>query len=1076
MSAATHELFKPRVLRPYLEAQNPDLLQKRWEAFQAYQAKADAIRGLKEEAYQDGFLRDLFVAALGHTLQPDEGYDLVREAKNTHDAKKADAAILADGQIVGLIELKDTRTRDFDRPRTRGGKSPVEQLFGYLVSHDRARYGILSNFETLRFYIDKSSEYVQFDLFTMGRERFALLHLLLSRESIASSLPMRLKTESEAAEREITRKLYDDYSAFRRYLFDDLRRRNPERDPRRLLRLTQKLVDRIVFILFAEDTGLLRKHTIREIREEFHRQKFTDFSLYDIYKFYFQAIAEGDDRLEIPRYDGGLFAEDPELDSLVIGDEALDMRAQKLSDYDFASDVTVDILGHIFEHSLSDLEEMNAALRGEEYDADAGKRKKEGVFYTPEWVTRYILERTLGDLCERKRAELGIDTQIDAPADPKRLKAAEKATLQNLRAYRDWLKDLKICDPACGSGAFLNQALRFLVAEHERLRHDIARFGDLTAYEEIEKEILERNLYGVDINEEACEIARLSLWLSTARPGRPLTRLSGTIRSGDSLVDDPAVSDRAFDWRGAFPEVFASGGFDVVVGNPPYVRQERLDPALKAWLKERYAVWHGSADLYVFFVERGIELLNEHGKFGFIFPNKWMRASYGRPLRRWLATQPLEEIVDFGDLPVFEEATTYPMILTLDAARRDPLFGVCEVESLDFGDLRDYVAAHGHATDRRDLDEAGWNLAPVEVQRLLDKLRTNAVPLGEYVGKEIYYGIKTGLNDAFVIDRATRDRLVAEDPASAEIIKPFLAGRDIKRYETPEAEKFLILFRKGWTRETSGYDDEARAWAWLREHYPAICRWLEPFEAKARKRYDKGEFWWELRACEYYDKFEEPKILYAEISQSGNFTLDFQKNYSDTTSYIIPIASKELLGILNSKLFVFVFSYISSEIRGGFLRWKRQYMERMPIPKSLGKILSDTQSRSDFDEYSTNPDESNEDAQAIARDVEAILQHSADLQRNRRRFADYCRHALQIQPLPRKLETPERLDFDTMLGELKKRKAPVTDPQVFAALQDFHRQMSEVAQAIALLERRIDRAVYRLYGLNEAEIKLIEEG
>ncbi|WP_456433921.1 Eco57I restriction-modification methylase domain-containing protein [Nitratifractor sp.] len=1072
MSAATHELFKPRVLRPYLEAQNPDLLQKRWEAFQAYQAKADAIRGLKEEAYQDGFLRDLFVAALGHTLQPDEGYDLVREAKNTHDAKKADAAILADGQIVGLIELKDTRTRDFDRPRTRGGKSPVEQLFGYLVSHDRARYGILSNFETLRFYIDKSSEYVQFDLFTMGRERFALLHLLLSRESIASSLPMRLKTESEAAEREITRKLYDDYSAFRRYLFDDLRRRNPERDPRRLLRLTQKLVDRIVFILFAEDTGLLRKHTIREIREEFHRQKFTDFSLYDIYKFYFQAIAEGDDRLEIPRYDGGLFAEDPELDSLVIGDEALDMRAQKLSDYDFASDVTVDILGHIFEHSLSDLEEMNAALRGEEYDADAGKRKKEGVFYTPEWVTRYILERTLGDLCERKRAELGIDTQIDAPADPKRLKAAEKATLQNLRAYRDWLKDLKICDPACGSGAFLNQALRFLVAEHERLRHDIARFGDLTAYEEIEKEILERNLYGVDINEEACEIARLSLWLSTARPGRPLTRLSGTIRSGDSLVDDPAVSDRAFDWRGAFPEVFASGGFDVVVGNPPYVRQERLDPALKAWLKERYAVWHGSADLYVFFVERGIELLNEHGKFGFIFPNKWMRASYGRPLRRWLATQPLEEIVDFGDLPVFEEATTYPMILVLDAARRDPLFGVCEVESLDFGDLRDYVAAHGHATDRRDLDEAGWNLAPVEVQRLLRKLRESGTPLGEYVNKEIYRGVLTGLNDAFVIDRATRDRLVAEDPASAGIIKPFLAGRDIKRYETPEAEKFLIFTRRGIDID----------------RYPAIKRHLEQFKERLmpKPKDHKGPWpgrkagnyqWYEIQdTIAYYEKFEKPKILYPDISQFGNFTIDFQGNYSSNTTYIIPVASKELLGILNSQLFTFVFSYLSSEIRGGFLRWIRQYMEQMPIPKSLGKILSNTQSNSDFDEYSTNSDESNEDAQAIARDVEAILQHSAALQRTRRRFADYCRHALQIQPLPRKLETPERLDFDTLLGELKKRKAPVTDPQVFAALQDFHRQMSEAAQAIALLERRIDRAVYRLYGLNEAEIKLIEEG
>ena len=395
------------------------------------------------------------------------------------------------------------------------------------------------------------------------------------------------------------------------------------------------------------------------------------------------------------------------------------------------------------------------------------------------------------------------------------------------------------------------------------------------------------------------------------------------------------------------------------------------------------------------------------------------------------------------------------MILTLDAARRDPLFGVCEVESLDFGDLRDYVAVHGHATDRHDLDEAGWNLAPVEVQRLLDKLRTNAVPLGEYVGKEIYYGIKTGLNDAFVIDRATRDRLVVEDPASAEIIKPFLAGRDIKRYETPEAEKFLILFRKGWTRETSGYDDEARAWAWLREHYPAICRWLEPFEAKARKRYDKGEFWWELRACEYYDKFEEPKIFYPDISLLPSFMFDNEGFYAANTAYFISSGNLALLGILNSSVTEFFLRYESNSIRGGYIRYFTQSVSKIPLPPQI---------------------ESSADTEAIARDVEAILQHSADLQRNRRRFADYCRHALQIQPLPRKLETPERLDFDTMLGELKKRKAPVTDPRVFAAVQDFHREMSETADAIALLERRIDRAVYRLYGLNEAEIKLIEEG
>lgn len=1043
------ELFKARTLQPYLDRQLQEFPEERYRAFQAYQAKADAVRKLKEEAYQDGFLRDLFVAALGHALEPDENYDLIREAKNTQNAQKADAALLIDGTIVGLVELKDTRTRDFDRPRSRGGKSPVEQLFGYMVSHDDARYGILSNFEKLRFYIDKSTEYLEFDLFAMGREGFALLHLLLSRESLEEGLPLRLKSESENAEREITRTLYEDYTAFRTSLFDDIRRRNPDHDPRELLRLTQKLVDRIVFILFAEDTGLLRKNTIREIREEFHRQKFTDFSLYDIYTFYFNAISEGDERLDIPRYDGGLFARDERLEGLEIGDDVLDMQAQKLSDYDFASDVTVDILGHIFEHSLSDLEEMNARLRGEEYDADKGRRKNEGVFYTPEWVTRYIVERTLGSLCRSRRAELAIDTQIEAPRNPRRLTAEETRTLENLRRYRDWLKGLKICDPACGSGAFLNQALRFLVAEHESLQRDIARFGDLTAYEEIEREILERNLYGVDINEEACEIARLSLWLATARPGRPLTRLSNTIRSGDSLIDDPALSERAFDWEAAFPEVFEQRGFDVVIGNPPYVRQERLDPRVKAWLKTRYATWHGSADLYVFFVEKGITLLGPHGRFAYIFPNKWMRAAYGAPLRRWLSERPIAEVVDFGDLPVFEEATTYPMILTVDRDHDSPLFTACEVSSLDFGNLSDLVAARGHRTDRRRLGAEGWSLAPVEVQNLMARLSDLGTPLGEYVKGEIYRGVLTGLNEAFVIDESTRRELIARDPRSAEILRPFLAGRDIKRYETPGAEKYIIFTRRGIDIDL----------------YPAIKSHLEQFKERLmpKPKDFKGKWpgrkagnyqWYEIQdTVAYYKKFEEPKIIVPAIANRASYCFDNAGNYSNDKTSIISTDDLALLGILNSKLVDFYLKQIASTKQNDYFEYKPMYIEQLPITD-----FKDKKTRSEFESL-----------------VSEIIEITSKLQSTRQTFLDYCRHALGVEKLPKKLETPERLDLDTLLAELKKRKVDTRDASVFASLRDFHDRLTRLAETIRTLDGRIDREVYALYGLSPEEIALVEK-
>jgi len=226
-----------------------------------------------------------------------------------------------------------------------------------------------------------------------------------------------------------------------------------------------------------------------------------------------------------------------------------------------------------------------------------------------------------------------------------------------------------------------------------------------------------------------------------------------------------------------------------VIGNPPYVRQEGLGE-LKDYLSRHYRVYHGVADLYAYFIEKGVSLLRPAGLFSYIVANKWMRANYGGPLRRWLKEQHIEEIVDFGDLPVFTKATTYPCILRI--AKEDPeeSFSACQVKTLVFSSLEEYVREHSYAVRQQELDESGWSLAEEKKQKLLAKLKAAGVPLGEYVGGKIYYGIKTGLNEAFVIDEATRARLIAEDARSAELIKPFLAGRDIKRYEQPRSGSF----------------------------------------------------------------------------------------------------------------------------------------------------------------------------------------------------------------------------------------------------------------------------------------------
>jgi type I restriction-modification system DNA methylase subunit len=326
----------------------------------------------------------------------------------------------------------------------------------------------------------------------------------------------------------------------------------------------------------------------------------------------------------------------------------------------------------------------------------------------------------------------------------------------------------------------------------------------------------------------------------------------------------------------------SKGGFDVVIGNPPYIRQEMLGE-FKEYFQKHYEVYHGVADLYAYFIERGISLLKNGGLFSYIVANKWMRANYGEPLRRWLKTQHIEEIIDFGDLPVFEKATTYPCIIRIrkypqdvipaSGARREsfrnpplsPLtlrgdergvtgrarmtkgltISVTQVKTLNFIDLSDYVSENSFPVMRASLDDKGWALVDEQSQTLLNKLQKIGIPLGEYVKGKIFRGVLTGLNEAFVIDKKTRDRLIAEDPKSAELIKPFLIGRDIKRYVQPQSDRYLILIPKGWTHKLMGHSreggnpgttgfriksgmTETGAWRWFSESYPAIAAHLEP--------------------------------------------------------------------------------------------------------------------------------------------------------------------------------------------------------------------------------------------------------
>jgi hypothetical protein len=394
----------------------------------------------------------------------------------------------------------------------------------------------------------------------------------------------------------------------------------------------------------------------------------------------------------------------------------------------------------------------------------------------------------------------------------------------------------------------------------------------------------------------------------------------------------------SFEWRFEFPEVLDEKGeylgFDAVLGNPPYIRQEEL-AAFKPHFQSNFETFAGTADLYVYFVERGMNILRPGGQFSYILPNKWMRAGYGDKLRQFVKRQRIEGISDFGDLPVFEEATTYPCIFEMSRAEARSTFPAATVNTLTFEhSLSEYIRSNAFSVGLESLSDSGWTLSHQGVQQLLDKLRSVGTPLGEYVQGKIYYGIKTGLNEAFVIDAATRDRLIAEDVRSAEVIKPFLAGRDLKRYQTPISEKYLISLEKGVTKKSKG---DLSPEEWLKKTFPAVYSWLKPFEAKAIKRSDKGDFWWELRACDYYDEFKKTKILFPDIALKMEAVWDEKGSFCANTGYFILTESKYLIGLLCSNLFHFVYSTLVNSVRGGYLRFFTQYLVQLPyiVPTSI---------------------------------------------------------------------------------------------------------------------------------------------
>jgi len=1009
-------LFQNSVLNKYLKGIDSDKAEKAWNTFKTHfhnQEIQENIRNSKEEQYQGEFLIDLFVNVFGYIKNPNPNFNLTTELKNIKGAKKTDGAILQDEKAIAVIELKGTNTVDLAKVEN--------QAFGYKNNQPGCTYVITSNFEKLRFYIDNAVEYEEFNLFQITKERFDTLYLCLSEENLLKGIPKQIKDESLTREETITKQLYKDYSQFRNEIFDDIQKQNPEHDKLTLFKKTQKLLDRFLFIFFAEDRLLLPPNSIREIVTQWTdlRDKYDEYQpLYNRFKKYFSYMNTGYEgkKYEIFAYNGGLFSPDKILDHIIISDDLLYKHTVNLSNYDFESEVSVNILGHIFEHSLTEIETIQAQLQGEEIDKSKSKRKKDGVFYTPKYITKYIVNNTVGNLCTEKKAEIGIDENEFEKERKGRKQATLKKLIAQLDDYRNWLLKITICDPACGSGAFLNQALEFLIEEHRYIDELKSKLlGGGMVFTEVQNDILENNIFGVDINEESVEIAKLSLWLRTAKKGRKLTSLNSNIKCGNSLIDDFEIAkDKAFKWNQEFKKVFDNGGFDVVFGNPPYVGIQGIDWNHRRYYETKFRTATGRFDLYTLFIEKSISLKKAKGTFAFIVPGKILNNSQFSTARRIVAENHNVTVVKIDD-KVFDEAQVDSVILLNSFNNSENIYHSVtlnrDIESVLSTALVKDILKDELAIFRLEIDK--------KTDILIEKIKNNTVQVKDIAD------VKDG-----VVAGTIKDMLFLKNKINNDCHKLYF-GKHLKRYTLYDSDVWIDYRPQIMMKEEVRRKNGKRAGLWMRD--------VNIFKRKKILTRFVGK-----EIIGYYDDVG----LYYEHTLHSTFVKDDR---------VIP---KYLLALYNSKLINYYYKKTNSKGGNIFPQVRISSVEKLPI--RIADLVKQNE---------------------VILLVEIIETLTKEQSKVVSQLTKYLQSQYSFEKLTKKLQNWYGLDFGAFIIELNKaikkgggqKMSKIDEMEWMEIFETKKTTVQELITKINISNNEINQMVYELYELTEEERNVVEE-
>jgi len=931
-----------------------------------------------------------------------------------------------------LCEFKDIRS-SLDAKQNRKGstRSPVQQCLNYVRGARRGLYGnepvqpwwgLVTDMNEFRLYWwDRApQEYLRFvirrphdllagdyDLLTQvgaGAEearfdRF-LFWKLFQRDYLISQAGhpplLRLIERQWVRESQLEEEFYGRYKAVRDRLFDVLTIENPEFPGTRtdLLRLTQKLLDRFIFAFYCEDMGERMLFPPQLIRDRLKRESIDHTydpgggELWSWFRRLFGYMDEGGTwgQMQVPHINGGLFAADPQIETLNLSNHVFAAVGQGHNEaslerdrdtllylcarYNYAArgdareSLSLYTLGRIFEQSITELEYKVGEIEGRDTVAKLSKRKRDGVYYTPEWVVNLLVEQTMNPWFSNAKLACGWIEVDQAPPD---ITAAQ--------AYVERLRSIRVVDPACGSGAFLISAFRRLLKERVEGAREVGRLegGEvLGGVDEapIIADILAHNIYGVDINPASVEIAKLALWLHSARAQAPLSQLDHTLRCGNSLVSHDFWAGRAedadlrervnsFDWREAFPEVWPdneTGGFDIVLGNPPYVKLQNLmkvDPQVVAYLQaergeDTYRCARtGNVDLYLPFIEKGLRILARGGRMAYIAPSLWAVNQYGRGLRGLIRERrQLDRWVDFKAHQIFDEAITYTALQYFTKEPNDAVRmalapnGETHAADIDWSDANLAVPYEALPADTE------WLIATGVARRLIDRLAQDCLRLDDpSLTTAIFQGLITSADPIYHLEKLA-DGHYRCTPKNAPayvveiedaIMKPLVSGAEAKRYEEPETNTYILFpYERG-----PGGAMYLIPKADMHSRFPKAWRHLASYEQALRAREGSkfdGVDWHQFGRNQSINRQDAVKLVVPRIVEHLKVSLDAHGSVClDNVDVGGVIAHRDvnpayLLGNLNGPVANAVFRIIAKPFQNDYRAANKQFIAPLPIP------------------------------------------------------------------------------------------------------------------------------------------------